>query len=913
MNPDSISQKIYLQPSTRKQINDLLANVHFDNGFAFGEIIPRNGGYASYNLFIYETWKDLQKKWKVDHQKHLVEAKYEVDESNLRWNYYAFFFYNPLINPLCSPDVSDAPHREDIINEIEEDMHYSRKYVFTMLPGELSEFPAEHESEGKSKEIAEGFKSSIASCVEALDEILGTSWRGRKSKNGFRLQGDIGAVRKHLFEKGSDVYEKLQGGKLILWDTEQKERQTLPPHPSEPSAVRVKKLNSLSWKNLRCLNDQTIELSPRFNLLYGRNGVGKTTVFEAMLLALSHKSQRINTTDTNHLREVLGNYQFDNKTTEIHLEVKLQQQGNPNLSLEFVTGEKPKETTVTFYETLLANYKHKKFRSQDDCFDYLHSSLKTLHFFDHEVLSLFQHAADEGEMREAYELFCLGNQESKDFHHFQKTWEIFFQKDNWLELLVDEPNLQGKPWFNEQLRDPKGEDFYNAREALSLGERLPRPETVQDLFDCLIYCDILISDKSILSRYQDIQHQQKLLDAVFFFIDHERWDEKKHDRLKNETRSFQNEANPSKDENGNEGEYFIHNLLERKHGDLEQYTMKLTTARSQIEELELDVKRIEVSKVRSNDDVLMAKKMKLEREASLLLSSFLPASPDKAEANKEHENVAKYYEDKFIGYVEELLPTVSIPPDYKAAKQNSCQIETLKGELLELKQSWQERFKDFDEQINKVPKGKLTTVFQTHDDLNSCENYKFFYAIVMACYLHAHLKQEGEKARLQKAELIKQRMVEVQQFFQQLHVLWDGWQIDYCDNRLCLKDAFRPDREEKRYVEEILSAGQRIALGLSLFLHANILHHEIFPVLFFDEPVNQEDEVHLLNFLDLLREMMEEHDLQIFFSTSNNNIRCLIHRKFSYLNERLTEFNFERSSGKNCTIKQHVGTEFTRQ
>ena len=41
-------------------------------------------------------------------------------------------------------------------------------------------------------------------------------------------------------------------------------------------------LNQISYSNFRCLEDGKIDLDRNFNLIYGKNGQGKTSFIEAV-------------------------------------------------------------------------------------------------------------------------------------------------------------------------------------------------------------------------------------------------------------------------------------------------------------------------------------------------------------------------------------------------------------------------------------------------------------------------------------------------------------------------------------------------------------------------------------------------------------------------------------------------------
>ena len=59
-------------------------------------------------------------------------------------------------------------------------------------------------------------------------------------------------------------------------------------------------LNQLSYSNFRGLEDKKIDLDKNFNLIYGKNGQGKTSFIEAVHFLATGKSFR-----TKKTREVL--------------------------------------------------------------------------------------------------------------------------------------------------------------------------------------------------------------------------------------------------------------------------------------------------------------------------------------------------------------------------------------------------------------------------------------------------------------------------------------------------------------------------------------------------------------------------------------------------------------------------------
>ena len=51
-------------------------------------------------------------------------------------------------------------------------------------------------------------------------------------------------------------------------------------------------LNQLSYSNFRCLEDGRLDFDKNFNLIYGKNGQGKTSLIEAVYFLATGKSFR---------------------------------------------------------------------------------------------------------------------------------------------------------------------------------------------------------------------------------------------------------------------------------------------------------------------------------------------------------------------------------------------------------------------------------------------------------------------------------------------------------------------------------------------------------------------------------------------------------------------------------------------
>lgn len=107
----------------------------------------------------------------------------------------------------------------------------------------------------------------------------------------------------------------------------------------------------------------------------------------------------------------------------------------------------------------------------------------------------------------------------------------------------------------------------------------------------------------------------------------------------------------------------------------------------------------------------------------------------------------------------------------------------------------------------------------------------------------------------------------------------------------------------ERIVSNQMSTGQSVALAISLILCLYTSSSNAPQVLIFDEPIANMDDLHMMNFIDILRETAIS-GTQIFVTTANDNVAGLIRRKFSFFGKDFKHFNFERGDATPATIMQ---------
>ena len=140
-------------------------------------------------------------------------------------------------------------------------------------------------------------------------------------------------------------------------------------------------------------------------------------------------------------------------------------------------------------------------------------------------------------------------------------------------------------------------------------------------------------------------------------------------------------------------------------------------------------------------------------------------------------------------------------------------------------------------------------------------------------------------------EFIEVNKNEIVDIFKAIHTPREFDDLLFQEGNLSLK---RINSDIDAELTEI-SAGQRAALALSVFLALNLKLKNGPNIILFDEPVTNIDDLNVLSFIDYLRELVINSNRQVFFATANENLSYLFKKKFGFLKDNeLKEFILER-------------------
>ncbi|MBN2981852.1 ABC-three component system middle component 1 [Cohnella algarum] len=147
-------------------------------------------------------------------------------------------------------------------------------------------------------------------------------------------------------------------------------------------------------------------------------------------------------------------------------------------------------------------------------------------------------------------------------------------------------------------------------------------------------------------------------------------------------------------------------------------------------------------------------------------------------------------------------------------------------------------------------------------------------------------------------QFIGKNITKIERFFKMLHTPREFDELILEKEGLTLLRKW----DGKKVKAFQMSSGQRASLALSVMFAVHLAAPSAPKFIIMDEPVANMDDLHLMNLLDLLRDLALS-GRQIFFTTANPDVANLFRRKFSFFQEQFTHFEFTRHSGEPVHIR----------
>lgn len=100
-----------------------------------------------------------------------------------------------------------------------------------------------------------------------------------------------------------------------------------------------------------------------------------------------------------------------------------------------------------------------------------------------------------------------------------------------------------------------------------------------------------------------------------------------------------------------------------------------------------------------------------------------------------------------------------------------------------------------------------------------------------------------------------------------------------------------------------ISTGQSMSLTFAVLLCLHLNAESAPKILIMDEPVANMDDMHILNLIDVIRELVLL-GTQIFITTANEQVASILRRKFSFFGSSFKHLRFERNDSNPSVIRE---------
>lgn len=155
---------------------------------------------------------------------------------------------------------------------------------------------------------------------------------------------------------------------------------------------------------------------------------------------------------------------------------------------------------------------------------------------------------------------------------------------------------------------------------------------------------------------------------------------------------------------------------------------------------------------------------------------------------------------------------------------------------------------------------------------------------------------------------IKNNLTKIEYLFKSIHAPKEFASLEFDETGII---AIREKGKSKSKAHQ-MSTGQRVSLALAVMFTHFLAAQNAPKVLLLDEPVANMDDLHLLNLLDIIRELALR-GTQIIFTTANPDVAGLFRRKFSFFGNEFKQFEFIREDSGLTTIKELIFSPYLEE
>lgn len=194
--------------------------------------------------------------------------------------------------------------------------------------------------------------------------------------------------------------------------------------------------------------------------------------------------------------------------------------------------------------------------------------------------------------------------------------------------------------------------------------------------------------------------------------------------------------------------------------------------------------------------------------------------------------------------------------------------------------------------------GKQETLKMQSAQLNKLEGEKkILESWIAVCKSACDIIEKQKRLGDVVDEFLIQNAKQIELFFKLLHRPKEFGKLSIMNGNICfIRNSNGQIAESSQ-----MSTGQRMALAFSVMLTLHISASNAPNFLMLDEPVANLDDMHVLNLIDLLRELAIRGK-QIIITTADSQMAQFLRRKFSFLKEGYSHFEMTRNGSEQTCI-----------
>jgi len=136
---------------------------------------------------------------------------------------------------------------------------------------------------------------------------------------------------------------------------------------------------------------------------------------------------------------------------------------------------------------------------------------------------------------------------------------------------------------------------------------------------------------------------------------------------------------------------------------------------------------------------------------------------------------------------------------------------------------------------------------------------------------------------------VEENLQEISMVFKKIHLPPEFSDLQIQEGEIVI---MRPDSNRPVRINE-MSLGQKTSLALAVMFQMHMMGKNTPRILLLDEPVSNLDDIHIMNLVDILRELTI-NGAQLFITTSNKEVASYLIRKFAFLDDDVAYYKLKR-------------------